>query len=160
MPQRIRLALLSAWFGAMAFFTTSVAQAAFAVLPTRRMAGDLVAPILMNLEYVSLAMSVVLLVALWLAREDRTKVWFFELGMYVLAFVATALARFVVAAKIHDIRSQFGDKLDTLAATDPTRVWFGQLHGLSVGLMGLVMLLVLSVILVLIWRGRRQTNTR
>jgi hypothetical protein len=152
--------LLSVWFGALAFFTTSVAQAAFAVLPTRRMAGDLVAPILMNLEYVSLAMSVVLMVALLLARETRTKTWFIEFGIYVAAFVATALARFIVAAKIHDIRAQFGDKLDTLATTDPARVWFGQLHGISVGLMGLVMLLVLSLIMVLIWRGRHQINTQ
>ena len=159
MPQRIRLALLSLWFGAMAFFTTSVVQAAFAVLPTRRMAGDLVSPILMNLEYVGLAMSVVLLVALLLAGESRTKSWFIELGIYVTTFLATAIARFVVAARIHDIRTQFGDKLDTLATTDPTRVLFGQLHGISVGLMGLDMLLVLILMVVLIWRGRHQTNT-
>ena len=158
MPQRIRLALLSLWFGAMAFFTTSVAQAAFAVLPTRRMAGDLVSPILMNLEYMGLAMSVALLVVLLLSGESRTKSWFIELGIYVTTFLTTAIARFVVAARIHDIRTQFGDQLDTLATTDPTRVLFGQLHGISVGLMGVDMLLVLILMVVLIWRGRHQTN--
>jgi hypothetical protein len=156
MPQRIRLALLSLWFGAMAFFTTSVAQAAFAVLPTRRMAGDLVSQILMNLEYTGLAMSVVLLVALLLARESRTRIWFIELGIYVTTFIVTAIARFVIAARIHDIRTEFGDKLDALATTDPTRVWFGQLHGLSVGLMGLEMLLVLVMIVLLILQGRQR----
>jgi hypothetical protein len=156
MPQRIRLALLSFWLGALAFFTTSVAQAAFAVLPTRRMAGDLVAPILMNLEYVGLGMSIVLIVALLLSGEGRTRRWFIELGLYIAAFIATAIARFVVAARIHDLRAQFGDQLDTLAQTDPVRAWFGQLHGISVGLMGLVMLLVLVVLVLLILQGRQR----
>ncbi len=156
MPQRIRLTLLALWLGALAFFTTSVARAAFAVLPTRRMAGDLVAPILASLEYVGLAMSVVLIVALLLSGEGRRRRWFIELGIYLATFVATAIARFVVAAKIHDIRTNFGDKLDTLAPTDPTRVWFGQLHGISVGLMGLDLLLVLVVIVMLILQGRQR----
>jgi hypothetical protein len=156
MPQRIRLALLSFWLGALAFFTTSVAQAAFAVLPTRRMAGDLVAPILMNLEYVGLGMSIVLIVALLLSGEGRTRRWFIELGLYIAAFIATAIARFVVAARIHDLRAEFGDQLDTLANTAPARAWFGQLHGISVGLMGLVMLLVLVVLVLLILQGRQR----
>ena len=155
MAQRIRLTLLSLWLGAMAFFTTSVAQAAFAVLPTRRMAGDLVSPVLMHLEYVGLVMSVVLLLLLLLARESRRKIWFIEFCAYLLTLIATFIARFIVAAKIHDIRASLGDKLDTLATTDPTRVLFGQLHGISVGLMGLDMLLVLVVIILLIFQARK-----
>lgn len=156
MAQRIRLTLLSLWLGAMAFFTTSVAQAAFAVLPTRRMAGDLVSPVLTHLEYVGLAMSAILLLLLLLAREGRQKIWFIEFGVYLITLIATFIARFIVAAKIHNIRASLGDTLDTLAATDPTRIWFGQLHGISVGLMGLDMILVLVVIILLILQGRKM----
>ena len=150
MTQRIRLALVSIWFGAILLFTTSVARAAFAVLPTRRMAGDLVSPILREVEFFGLAMSVILLALLLLSREVKRTSYYAELIAYIVAFVGTAAARFVVAAKIHDIRDSFGDKLDTLVLTDPAKVLFGQLHGLSVGLTGLDMVLALVVILLLV----------
>ena len=150
MTQRIRLALVSVWFGAMVLFTTSVARAAFAVLPTRRMAGDLVSPILADLEYFGLAMSAILMALLLLSGEVKRTRYYVEFIVYLLALIGTATARFVVAAKIHDIRATFGDKLDTLALTDPTKILFGQLHGLSVGLTGLNIIFALVVIVVLI----------
>jgi Domain of unknown function (DUF4149) len=150
MTQRIRLALVSFWLGAMALFTTSVARAAFAVLPTRRMAGDLVSPILADLEYFGLAMSAILMALLLLSGEVKRTRYYVELIVYLLALIGTATARFVVAAKIHDIRANFGDKLDTLALTDPTKVLFGQLHGLSVGLTGLNIIFALVVVVVLV----------
>lgn len=156
MTQRIRLALVSLWLGAMALFTTSVARAAFAVLPTRRMAGDLVSPILKDVEYLGLAMSAILILLLLLSREVKRTSYYVEFIIYLLALIGTATARFVVAAKIHDIRATFGDKLDTLALTDPTRVLFGQLHGLSVGLTGLNMIFALVVILLLVRQGKSQ----
>ena len=158
MSQRLRLALLGLWLGAMVFFTTAVAQAAFAVLPTRRMAGDLVAPVLANLEYTGLVMSVVLLLLLLLAREVRRKVWFVELGIYLATLLTTFIARFIVAAKIHNLRAQFGDQLDTLTATDPAKILFGQLHGISIGLTGLDIILVLVVIVMLILQSRNATK--
>lgn len=154
MTQRIRLALVSVWFGALLLFTTSVARAAFAVLPTRRMAGDLVSPILKDVEYFGLAMSAILIASLLLSREVKRTSYYVELIVYVVALLSTATARFVVAAKIHDIRASFGNTLDTLALTDPTKVLFGQLHGLSVGLTGLNMIFALIVILLLVRKGK------
>ena len=153
MTQRIRLILVSFWLGAMVLFTTSVARAAFAVLPTRRMAGDLVSPILADLEYFGLAMSAILIALLLLSHEVKRTSYYVEFIVYLLALIGTATARFVVAAKIHDIRASFSDKLDTLALTDPTKVLFGQLHGLSVGLTGLDMILALVVIVLLVRQG-------
>lgn len=158
MSQKIRLTLLSLWLGALIFFTTSVAQAAFAVLPTRRLAGDLVSPVLTHLEYVGIVMSLILLGLLLFVRENRNKTWFTEFGIYLITLIATFIARFIVAAKIHDIRAQFGDKLETLATSDPTKIWFGQLHGISVGLMGLDMILIAVVIVMLILQGRNTLS--
>jgi len=42
----IEIVLLAAWLGAAIFFSVVVAQAAFAVLPTRTLAGALVGRIL------------------------------------------------------------------------------------------------------------------
>ena len=120
------------------------------------MAGDLVSPILKDVEYLGLAMSAILIVLLLLSREVKRTSYYVEFIIYLLALMGTATARFVVAAKIHDIRATFGDKLDTLALTDPTRVLFGQLHGLSVGLTGLNMIFALVVILLLVRQGKSQ----
>lgn len=154
MGQRIRLTIAGLWLGAMAFFTTSVAQAAFAVLPTRRMAGDLVAPVLAHLEYVGLAASLLLILSLMLSRERRTRTWTIEFVLYWIAFVATSVARFYVAARIHHIRVEWGDKLETLASSDPVRSTFGMLHGISVGLMGIDMVVALVAIVLLLMQAR------
>lgn len=154
MGQRIRLTIAGLWLGAMAFFTISVAQAAFAVLPTRRMAGDLVSPVLAHLEYVGLAASLLLILSLMMSRERRTSKWTLEFILYWVAFVATAVARFYVAARIHHIRVEWGDKLDTLAASDPVRTTFGMLHGVSVGLMGIDMVVAFVAIVILLLQAR------
>lgn len=156
MGQRIRLTIAGLWLGAMAFFTISVAQAAFAVLPTRRLAGDLVAPVLAHLEYVGLAASLLLILSLMMSRERRTRMWTFEFILYWVAFVATAVARFYIAARIHHIRAEWGDKLDTLAASDPVKTTFGILHGISVGLMGIDMLVAAVAIIILLMYARER----
>lgn len=158
MSQRIRLAILSLWLGAMLFFSIFVAPAAFAVLPTRRMAGDVVSRTLGGLEYLGVVLGALLVVALLLSRERRRRAYFLELGLYAAMLASTLVARFVVAARLHTIRVEFGDRLDTLAATDPARVSFGALHQASVALAGFNMIAALVLIVMLVWRGRAEDS--
>ena len=62
------LVLLSAWLGAAVLVATVVAPAAFAVLPTRTLAGALVGRVLPVLFIAGL---VVALASLWLDSRDR-----------------------------------------------------------------------------------------
>jgi hypothetical protein len=158
MSERIRLALLGLWLGAMLFFSVFVAPAAFAVLPTRRMAGDVVSRTLGGLEYLGIALAVLLAVALLASRARRGKAYFVELGLTLAMLVSTLVARFVVAARLHEIRAQFGDRLDALAATDPVRVAFGTLHQASVALTGFNMIAAFVLIVMLVWRGKAQDS--
>jgi len=150
MSQKIRLVLLSLWLGAMSFFSAFVAPAAFAVLPTRRMAGDVVSRTLAGLEYMGIALAVLLLIVLFLSRETKRKLFYFETALTIAMLASTLIARFIVAAKLHNIRVQYGDQLDTMAATDPVRVSFGTLHQASVGLTGFNIIAALVLIIILL----------
>lgn len=153
MSQKIRLVLFSLWLGAMSFFSAFVAPAAFAVLPTRRMAGDVVSRTLGGLEYFGIAIAVLLLIALFFSHETKRKLFYFETVVTLAMLVSTLIARFIVAAKLHNIRVEYGDRLDAMAASDPVRVTFGTLHQASVGLTGFNMIAALVLIVILMFRS-------
>lgn len=153
MSQKIRLVLLSLWLGAMSFFSAFVAPAAFAVLPTRRLAGDVVSRTLAGLEYFGIAAAFLLLIALIFSRENRRKLFYFETVLTLAMLVSTLIARFIVAAKLHNIRVEYGDRLDAMAATDPVRVTFANLHQASVGLTGFNMIAALILIVMLMLKS-------
>lgn len=152
---RTRLALLALWLGAMMFFSFFVAPAAFAVLPSTYLAGQVVSRTLGGLELFGLPVGLILLALLLAARSSRTKGFWFELIGIVLMIAATAISRFVVSARLHQIRLEFGEKLNSLAVTDPTRVTFDSLHQVSVGLAGFNLLAALVLIVYLIVSLRR-----
>ena len=128
--------LLALWIGAAILFTVVVAPAAFAVLPTRTLAGALVGRVLPFVFYAGAfigAVIVVLDAAFHSVRWGRT-------GAAAVAAIACALAQLVVGARIERLRASIGGPLDALAADDPRRVAFGRLHAISVGWLGLAML--------------------
>ncbi len=51
-----------------------------------------------------------------------------------------AVAQLVIAPQIATLRQRIGPDLEALAASDPLRVAFGRLHGLSVLSLGVAML--------------------
>jgi len=55
-------------------------------------------------------------------------------------------SRFWVSAKMHALRAQLSGPIDDLAVTDPLRVDFNALHGVSVSLMGATLLAGIVVI--------------
>lgn len=145
---KIRLALLGLWIGAICFFSFFVAPAAFGVLPSTYLAGQVVSRTLGGLEISGLVVGLALIVLLLAAR--RRKGFMFELVMLALMLAATAISRFVVSARLHQIRLDFGERLAGLAADDPTRTTFNFLHQVSVGLTGLTLLAALALLIFLI----------
>jgi len=123
--------VLSLWLGAAIVVTTVVAPAAFAVLPTRALAGALVGRVLPVLFWSGAVVGVIIAV---LARGHRaTRVRRFA-GLAVT--IACLAAQLVVAPRIARVRVDAEVTIDQLAREDPRRIAFGRLHAVSVALLG------------------------
>jgi len=125
------IGLLAAWLGATLIVGAVVAPAAFAVLPTRTLAGALVGRVLPPLFWSGAAVGAIAAV---MARRSH------RLPALVAALViagASLVAQIVVAPRIEAVRVSVGGPIDALARDDARRVAFGRLHGASVALLGL-----------------------
>jgi hypothetical protein len=156
MAQKTRLALLGLWVGAMSFFSFFVAPSAFAVLPSRQ-AGEVVSRTLAGLEVLGLALGALILLLLLVAPSSNRKAAIFEGALLLLMIAAMAVSRFIVSARLHDLRVQLGEALVGLPATDPSRASFDLLHQISVGLMSFNLLAALVLVAFLVWRDHRAS---
>jgi hypothetical protein len=145
------IVLLAAWLGAALLVTAVVAPAAFAVLPSRTLAGALVGRVLPALFWSGIAVGLAV-AALTGGMPQR-------IGRTVAALAlagACAAAQLVVAPRIQRLREQIGGALDALDPSDPRRQAFGRLHGLSVAWLGLGVLAALLALILLL----RLTSAR
>ena len=150
--QNIRLAVLSLWLGAMAFFSFVVAPSAFAVLPEQRLAGALVSRTLGILEIIGIILGALLIFILIFSRERVGKASLYELIALVLMTVSMVVSHFVVSRRMHEMRVSFGE-IALLAANDPNRIAFDRLHQYSVWLMGFD---ILGAIALIVYLARRN----
>ena len=141
---RFRLTILSFWVGVMALFSFVVAPSAFAVLPSSGLAADLVSRVLAVTDIIGVAASIVLLISLFLTREPRSRSRTFELFGYAATLLAMMASHFYFSPRIHEIRT--GNAASTLS--------FDRLHQLSVGAMGLCLLIGVLIIVMLLLNRR------
>ena len=151
--------LLVVWLGGLVFFSLAVAPTVFAVLPTRELAGQVVNSLIGKLEWIGLTCGPLLLLSqlfIWPKRDTEAKTRVLRIIMLGLMTLLVAGSRFYVSAKIHALRAQIGGAIDTLPITDPLRGEFNALHGLSVSLMGAIMLIgfVVLFLSVRLWLKR------
>lgn len=124
--------LLAAWIGVAVFVAAVIAPAAFAVLPTRALAGALVGQALPVL-FVSGIVVAAVVIALHATAARAAAVG----GLVLLAGNAFAL---MIENRLHALVVSIGAPIDSIAITDPRRIAFGRMHGLSVLLMGIAVL--------------------
>ena len=135
-PRSPRLAaVLSLWLGAALLFTLVVAPAAFAVLPSRALAGLVVGRVLPVLFWSGAAVGLLALVAL---RADGSLRGRFG-AMAVLLVLSSLGAQLGVAPRIERARASLGPSLESVDPSDARRQAFGRLHGISVLLLGVGM---------------------
>lgn len=129
----IRLLLLGLWLGAAVFFI-AVAQSAFAVLPQRELAGAVVNRTLSVLNYSGLAISILLLVTSLVSANTVSRFWLWtERFLVLIVAAACAVGQFVIGLMLMSVRGQMGGRpIDEIAADDPLRVQFNNLHEWSV----------------------------
>lgn len=147
-PAPVSAIVLAAWIGATLYFSVVVTRAAFAVLPTRTMAGALVGQTLPILFDTGILVGAILVCAALLSRSGAARTASLVGGVAIV--VVTALARFVILARIARLRSVMPTAIDSLPASDSSRRAFGQLHAMSVGALGLALLVGLVVVIVLV----------
>ncbi|MBA2684368.1 MAG: DUF4149 domain-containing protein [Gemmatimonadaceae bacterium] len=143
----VAASLLSAWLGAALYFTVVVTRAAFAVLPSRTVAGALVGQTLPVLFDTGMVVGVILVIVARIAMSGVVRSTSLTGGVAILAL--SALARFAILTRIEALRASVPTPIDSLAIADPARRTFGELHALSVGALGLAMLTGIVVAVVL-----------
>ena len=140
-----RLLAVGLWLGAAIFFSFSLAPSAFAVLPSRELAGAVVQRNLtvINLGGVFIGV-LVLLLGIPLRSIANRVLWWVEAAMLALLTAAAGIGHWVIAARLRGFRAQMDRPIDLLPVTDPIRIAFNQLHGYSVMVLttGLVAALV------------------
>jgi hypothetical protein len=133
----VQTVALSLWLGAAGLFVSSVAPAAFAVLPTRTLAGAIVGRVLPALFYAGIAVGIAVVILEVFAGRSMVG----RRGLSATVMVAAcAIAHFWIDSRIARLRIFIGGSLESLAATDPLRIVFGRLHVASVALLGVAML--------------------
>ncbi len=132
-----QVVLISLWLGATVLFAAAVAPAAFAALPTRTLAGDLVGRVLPVVFWSGMVLfAAVVLLGVRADARSRLKP---RILAAALGGASCMIAQLVVDSWIERVRARIHGPVDALAVTDPLRIAFGQLHALSVVLLGVAM---------------------
>jgi len=128
----IRLLVLAIWLGAAVFFI-AVAQSSFAVLPQRELAAAVVSRTLTILNFAGLAIFALLFLSSFFSKGNANKllIWLERILLLITA-AACAVGQFVFGLWISLKRVEIGRPIDELAADDPLRLQFNQLHEYSV----------------------------
>jgi len=143
----LMLLSLIAWLGGLIFFSFVVAPTAFAVLPTRHLAGAVVARSLVSLHWIGIISGVVFLITSMLYARLNTGDAHPFAARHVLILVMlilTCISQFGISPKMHAIRTAVGE-IDSVPIDNPARVQFNALHVWSTRLEGGVFLLALVV---------------
>lgn len=140
--------LVAAWIGAAMITVAVVAPGAFAVLPSRTMAGTMVGRVLPALFVAGMVIGI--LVAVVTSGAPSTGApstgapsagaprW--ASASALLAALACGVAQFWITPKLDRLRAGIGGPVDALPAGDTRRVAFGLLHGYNVAGLGVAML--------------------
>jgi uncharacterized membrane protein len=130
----LMLLSLVVWLGALIFFPV-VAQTAFAVLPTRHLAGLVVRRSLGILHWMGVISGVVFLASSLVQRRlnesrlsDRAAPGFAARNVLVCLMLAlTLISQFGIIPRMDTLRTSIGD-IDSASAANPARLQFDALH--------------------------------
>jgi hypothetical protein len=138
---------LVVWLGGIIFFAV-LAPTVFSVLPTRHMAGSVIAPLLTRLHWMGIVSgSVFLASSMIYAHVSGGSLRVFaarHLLLYAM-LVLTAISQFMVTPKMAALRASMGE-IDLAPVDSPARVAFNVLHVWSTRLEIAVLLMGLVVV--------------
>lgn len=145
----IEVLLLGVWLGSMIFFSFAVAPSAFAVLPSRELAGAVVTSTIGKVEGFGLVIGPLLLLiqaaTVRVRNSSKLNNVLRAVGVAVM-IAAAASSRFWISPQMVSLRAAMGGHIDDLPLTDSLRMQFNDLHQYSVGLMSAAMISGLVVL--------------
>jgi len=124
---------LGLWVGAAFFVGVLLAPGAFALLPTRQLAGDVVGMALTRLHWLAYVCGAVYFAAAFALSGERTPQRT-ALILVALMLALTVVSHQVVTPKLAGLRLQMTAENGSIDATpkeSPLRQEFGKLHGVS-----------------------------
>lgn len=139
---------LGVWVGAAFFVGVLLAPGAFALLPTRELAGNVVGMALTRLHFLAYACSAIFYASTFALSGERTPQRI-ALTLVAIALLLTIVSQHVLTPKLADLRAQMyaqNGSIDATPKESPLRQQFGQLHGVSSALELLVLLLVAAAL--------------
>jgi hypothetical protein len=139
----LTLLSLIAWLGGLIYFSFVVAPTAFAVLPTRHLAGSVVSRSLTALHWMGIACGVVFLITSLLQFRfvtGSTHSFAPRHVLIVIMLVLTCVSQFGISPRMASLRASVVE-IDNVSVNDPARVQFNALHHWSTRLEGGVFLL-------------------
>jgi len=140
----IRRLLLVLWLGSACFFSFAVAPSAFAVLPSREIAGAIVSRTLAIVNYSGLIVGLFLLVSSLIRQTNVNRFQLLaERLMLLILTLACAVGQFVIALWLSLLKGQIGRPIDEVAVDDPLRVQFNNFHQYSVWVLATAMIAAL-----------------
>jgi Domain of unknown function (DUF4149) len=149
----VQVFALGAWVGSIFYFSAAVAPGTFRVLSNPDQAGALVIFTLGRLHLLGMvAAALYLLAAMGLARSIKGLIRPEVIGVVVMLLLTIVSQQFVMR-RVQVLRTQMGSVAAT-STTNPLRVQFDRLHGVSEDIEGSVLLIGL-VTLFLTVRGYR-----
>lgn len=151
--------MVGLWLGAAVFFI-AVAQSAFAVLPSRELAGAVVSRTLMIVNLSGLIFGVILLATSFIKRLNTKpfRLWT-ERILLVVFSAACAVGQFVIGLWLTWIRAQIGRPIDEVAVDDPLKIQFNNLHQYSVWVLMAAMIAALVLFFVMARKSTEKTVT-
>lgn len=134
---------LIVWLGGLIFFAFVVAPSAFSVLPTRHLAGNVVARSISGLHWIAIVAGIVYLLCSILYARITTgtpHVFAARNVVIVLMLALTLISQFGIMPRMDGLRASVGE-IDAVPPDNPVRTQFDALHVWSTRVEGGVLLL-------------------
>jgi hypothetical protein len=144
----LMLLALVVWLGGLIFFAFVEAPSAFAVLPTRHLAGSVVTRSIVALHWMGIISGLVFLASSMLyARLSTGAAHAFAARnvLIVLMLLLTLVSQFAIIPRMDTLRSSVGE-IDSVPPDNPARLEFDALHVWSTRVEGGVLLLGLVAV--------------
>lgn len=155
----LRSLILALWLGGSCFFSFAVAPSAFSVLTSPDLAGSLVSRTLMIVNLSGIVIGAVLLLTSFLpGRSAKPAFIWIERFLLAIMTLAGVIGQFVIALWMSQIRMSLGKPIEEIAAEDPLRVQFDQLHQYSVYVLMTAMAAAALSYFLLAYRSRNTEN--
>ncbi len=156
----IKMLVLALWIGSIFYFAAVVAPTAFAVLPSRTLAGMVVSRSLANLHWIGIVCGLIfLLCSVLLAMIEGGPSPFHGRDLLLVLMMAITLtAHFGIERRMNNLKTEMG-VIDVIPPQDTRRVEFNRLHVWSERLEGSVFFCGL-VLLYLVVREQESSERR